>query len=345
MSSYRIGKLNGKFVLVFDVAGKRRRFRLDAKDASEAHRVAPGIFAELTRPAGRKVKDLWQAYLQDHGGRAITVTMEHTWKALKDRFGSMEADAITVADCRAHMAERRNTGIKDGTLLTELGHLRMVLKWAEKHKLIDRAPYIERPPQPRPKEDKHLTRQQVRQLFDSASMPHVRLAAILLYTTAARSAALRGLKWNRCDFEREQIDLRDPNMTRPHKGRAIVPMLRTAKAALREARAGALSEYVIEWAGKPVGSLKRGLKGAAVKAGIRKPVSPHVLRHSAAVHMAEDDVSMEKIAQFLGHSNVNTTRMIYARFSPSYLKDAAAALEFDDLGSLNRKGSTRAGAK
>jgi integrase len=100
---------------------------------------------------------------------------------------------------------------------------------------------------------------------------------------------------------------------------------------------GSARRDVIEWGGKPVGSLKRGLKRAAVLAGIKKPVSPHVLRHSAAVHMAEDDVSMEKIAQFLGHSNVNTTRKIYARFSPSYLKDAAAALEFDDLGSMNRK--------
>jgi integrase len=340
MSSYRIGKLNGRFVLVFDVGGKRRRFRLNAKDASEAHRVAPGIFAELTRPTSKKVEDLWRAFIQDRVGRAVTVTMVYTWKALKGRFGEMEAEAITVADCRAHMAERRKTGIMDGTLLTELGHLRMVLRWAEKHKLIDRAPHIERPPQPRPKEDKHLTRDEMRRLVENSSFPHVRLAAILLYTTAARSAALRRLTWDRCDFERELIDLREPAITQPHKGRAIVPMLRTAKAALREAQPGAISGYVIEWGGKPVGSLKRGLKRAAVLAGIKKPVSPHVLRHSAAVHMAEDDVSMEKIAQFLGHSNVNTTRKIYARFSPSYLKDAAAALEFDDLGSMNRKITT-----
>jgi len=33
MSDYRIGKLNGRFVLVFDHAGRRRRFRLRAKDA------------------------------------------------------------------------------------------------------------------------------------------------------------------------------------------------------------------------------------------------------------------------------------------------------------------------
>jgi integrase len=89
-------------------------------------------------------------------------------------------------------------------------------------------------------------------------MPHVRLAAILLYTTAARSAALRGLTWDRVDFDNDRIDLRDPVIVRPHKGRAIVPMLRTAKAALREAQPAALSNYVIEWAGKPIGSLKRG---------------------------------------------------------------------------------------
>jgi integrase len=50
--------------------------------------------------------------------------------------------------------------------------------------------------------------------------------------------------------------------------------------------------------------------------------------------MAEDGRSMEEIQQFLGHSDINVTRKIYARFSPSYLKDAAAALELDDLGSL-----------
>jgi Phage integrase family len=84
-----------------------------------------------------------------------------------------------------------------------------------------------------------------------------------------------------------------------------------------------------------VKSLKRALKTAARAAGITKTVSPHILRHSAAVHMAEDDVSMEKIQQFLGHSDINVTRRIYARFSPNYLRDAARALELDDLGSMN----------
>jgi integrase len=323
---------------VFNEAGKRRRFRLDAKDASEAHRVAPGIFAELTRPTSRKVRDLWQAYLQDRTGRAVTVTMAHTWKALQARFGNMEADAITIADCRAHMAERRKTSIMDGTLLTELGHLRMVLKWAEKHKLLDRAPHIERPSKPKPKEE-HLTKQQARALIDAASMPHMKLYIVLALGTGARNAALLDLTWDRCDFGRERIDLRNPKITVPHKGRAIVPMTRTVKAALLAARNGTMSEYVIEWAGKKVASVKRGLRFAAKRAGVGH-VSPHMLRHSAAVHMAEEGVPMSEISQYLGHANTQITEQTYARFSPDYLRKAAAALEYDDLGSMNRKSTT-----
>jgi integrase len=206
----------------------------------------------------------------------------------------------------------------------------MVLRWAEKQGLIARAPHIERPNKPRPRE-RHLTREQVRLLFDNASLPHIRLYAILAYTTAARNAALLGLRWERCDFEGGRIDLRDPAITAPHKGRAIVPMLRTARAALQEARQGALTDYVVEWAGRPVKSVKRGLRVAAQRAGLEH-VSPHMLRHSAAVHLAEDGISMEEISQWLGHSNVNTTRQVYARFSADYLREAAAALEFDDLG-------------
>jgi hypothetical protein len=84
-----------------------------------------------------------------------------------------------------------------------------------------------------------------------------------------------------------------------------------------------------------VKSLEKGLKTVRRQAGITKTVSPHIFRHSAAVHMAENGRSMEQIQQFRGHSEINVTRKIYARFSPSYLKEAAAAL--DDLGPLDQR--------
>jgi integrase len=45
--------------------------------------------------------------------------------------------------------------------------------------------------------------------------------------------------------------------------------------------------------------------------------------------MAEDRVPMEEIAQYLGHTDINTTRKVYARYSPDYLRRAAGALEYD----------------
>ncbi len=121
-------------------------------------------------------------------------------------------------------------------------------------------------------------------------------------------------------------------------------MNQIARSALLDARAGALSLNVIEWAGKAVTSVKRGLGAAAVRAGLG-PVSPHMLRHSAAVHMAEARIPMEEIAQYLGYSDVSVTRRIYARFSPTYLRTAAAALEYDDVGSVNRMATSYFQAK
>jgi hypothetical protein len=56
--------------------------------------------------------------------------------------------------------------------------------------------------------------------------------------------------------------------------------------------------------------------------------------------MAEAGLSMEVIAQYLGHEDINVTRKKYARYSPTYLREAAAALEYDDLGSMNLKSTT-----
>jgi integrase len=344
MPDYAIGRLRGGLVLVYrDEQGKRHRHSLGTTDPREAQHAAPSLYAELTRPTGTTVQDLWQGYTTDKAGRAVLATMEHTWKVLKDRFGPMAGNAVTIPDCRAHAAARRKAGIKDGTIHTELGHLRMVLKWAEDHRLIDRAPKIERPAKPKPSE-RHLTRDEMRRLLENVAFPHVRLFALLAYTTAGRSAAILDLKWNRVDFDRELIDLRNPLITTPHKGRAIVPMLRTAKVALLDARKASLSEFVVEWGQDRVSSVKRGLATAAKAAGLSK-VTPHMLRHSAAVHMAEDGVSMDEVAQYLGHDDVATTRKVYARFSPGHLRRAAAALEYDDLGTLNRKRTSQGTAK
>lgn len=325
---YEFGRLRGEIVLVFrDATGKRHRHTLGTSDPGEAERLAPAVYAELTRPKGTDVKSLWDAYLVEKAGRGIVRHMSATWKALAPRFASFQATEITVADCRAYVSARRAAGRKEWTIFGELGDLRTVLAWAAKQRLIDKAPFIERNSQPPPKE-LFFTRREISQLIGSAGMPHVRTFIILAIGTGARKTAILGLTWDRVDFDRRQIDLRDPEMKAKHKGRAIVPMNDMVTKALTEAKRGALSDFVVEWGGHKVSSVTKGLTSAGNRAGI-KGVTAHVFRHSAAVHMAEDGISMEEIAQYLGHSDSRITAKVYARFSPTFLRRAAASLEYD----------------
>jgi len=331
MPDWRLTRLDGEFCVTWDEGDIRRRYRLGTDNRQEAERRAPARYASLTRPRGTTVSDLWTAYTLDMQGRAVVGTMVHTWKALKDRFGPMEAEAISIADCRAHTAARRAVrtkrhpkGIQDGTIHTELGHLRMVLLWARKNQLIKAAPDIERPSKPEPKEA-HLTRDEARALLDAANVAHIALAIRLMIGTGARNEAALQLTWDRVDLDRRMIQLRNPFDKSRRKGRATVPINDTLLTALTDAKDGSVTAYVVEWAGENVASIKRGLKAAGTKIG-RPDVSPHMLRHSAAVWMAEDGHSMDEIAQFLGHGDVKTTTRIYARFSPTHLRKLADSL-------------------
>jgi integrase len=156
--------------------------------------------------------------------------------------------------------------------------------------------------------------------------PHVRLFIILAVTTGARMSALLDLRWEQVDFKHRTINFNAPSREQTNKRRPEVPINGRAYEALEEAARGALTDQVIEWDGKQVRSIKKAIRMAARRSAI--PCSPHVFRHTAGVWMAQADVPMQKISQFLGHTSTRVTERTYARYSPSFMKDAAAALEF-----------------
>ncbi len=57
-------------------------------------------------------------------------------------------------------------------------------------------------------------------------------------------------------------------------------------------------------------SLRKSVKYASKKAGIKKHVTPHVFRHSFATHLLENGYNIRTVQEFLGHKDVKTT-MVY----------------------------------
>ena len=324
----KIGRFRGGFCVYWREAGRRRRYQLNARTRAEAEAEALEVFRKETyksRPESATVAQLWALYIEDLGDRPTATTMGHTGKAVLPHFGAFKPEDIDKPLCTDYSKARLAKHKSVGTVWTELGHLQSALNFAVKTRLIEKAPKIWRPV--KPESDKRIIdRGEARALIDAAHDPHIRLALILLFGTAARIGAILDLEWDRVDFDRNSINLRIPE-SHTRKGRAIVPMNGMVRAALATARDSALSDFVIEYAGQPVKSIRTGFTNAIRRSGIGH-TRIHDIRHTAAVTMLHEGKPLEMVAQMLGHSNISVTYQTYGRYLPGHMQEAADVLDF-----------------
>ena len=80
----------------------------------------------------------------------------------------------------------------------------------------------------------------------------------------------------------------------------------------------------------------RVLERAAARAGISKPVNPHMLRHARATHMVQDGYQESHIKKSLWN-NLNTKMFL------TYVSLGEEAIDWEFLGKAGRAGGGEAG--
>lgn len=170
---------------------------------------------------------------------------------------------------------------------------------------------------PRPKKRRKLptvlARSKVRALLDAVTNPKHRAILMLAYGAGLRVGEFVRLRPEDLDEARGMLRIRQP------KGRKdrYVMLSRSAIEAVRVPGAACLEGRWLFPGGRPdrhltVRSVQRVVKRAARRAGIRKYVTPHILRHSFATHLLENGTDVRYIQELLGHAAPRTTQ-IYTR--------------------------------
>jgi integrase/recombinase XerD len=148
----------------------------------------------------------------------------------------------------------------------------------------------------------------------------------LLYATGLRVSELVGLRL-------PQIDLKGGFLLAFGKGskERVVPVGEEAERALARYLAelrpklakGRHDAVFVNLRGAPM--TRQGfwkiLKALGVRAGIGRPISPHVLRHSFATHLLEHGADLRAVQAMLGHSDIATTE-IYTHIHQERLRGA-----------------------
>lgn len=162
----------------------------------------------------------------------------------------------------------------------------------------------------------------------------------LALETAGRKQALLDLTWDRVDFETKVIHLDVPGRKKTSKRRANVPISKSLLPILERAAREATGDLVLDnkgavWATIQHIVTRAGLAGRRdkVPAGTKPKatgISPHVLRHTAATHMARRGVPLWIIAKILGNT-LAMVEKVYAKHAPDDLREAVDMISRGEL--------------
>lgn len=225
-----------------------------------------------------------------------------------------------------------------GTQANRLAAVRKFFSWllSEQQIAYNPATTLQLPKQPHRLPRGVLTKSEARRLIEATPTKKprdIRDRAILetLYGTGIRRAELIGLTIYDADLQTATLRIEHG------KGntKRVVPLTQSAIVALKlylaEARSvfahegGQVRLFVSSRSGGPLDDddIVRIVAKGSARAGIRKHVTPHTLRHTCATHLLKGRADIRQIQKLLGHRRLSSTE-VYTRVELTDLHEVIA---------------------
>jgi site-specific recombinase XerD len=170
-----------------------------------------------------------------------------------------------------------------------------------------------------------LTKDEALRVLDAVDSIRNKAAVSLLYSAGLRLGECIHLHVSDIDSKLMLVRVRQG---KGRKERFTILSERTLELLRAHARKHRPRQWLFPGRGGALhpSALSQAVKRAAERAGIRKRISPHTLRHSFATHLLEQGAQLQVIQKLLGHASVRTT-MLYTHVSQAMVREVVSPLD------------------
>jgi len=228
----------------------------------------------------------------------------------------------------------RDRGNQANTLRRRVTALKSFFNFLVDSEYLEKNPAENLPSPKRPqKHPRHLQREEIEKLFsiagktDTAAGLRDKTALMFIYYTGVRVSEL-------VHIHRDDLDL-EKGFVKIVKGKGgrfrQVPLHARLTEQVQQYLAGApelaQGHLFCNRQGRQISAdyIHHILAECAVKAGLEKKVTPHMLRHSFATHLYREEVDINTLGKLLGHAGIRTTS-IYTHTDLKHLREGVERL-------------------
>ena len=222
------------------------------------------------------------------------------------RFCDRRPERLTYEDIRRFQLQLMESGLAPGTVNSAMIGLRFFFRTTlRRPEALDYIP-MAREPQRLPVV---MTPEEVASLLESAPGLKWRTALSVAYGAGLRASEVVGLKVSDIDSRRMRIRVEQGKGRRDRDALLSRDLLAALRNWWKVARPPVwlFPNRLTPFDHVTPRSLNRAFHEAARKAGIRKAVCLHTLRHCFATHLLEQNVDIRVIQVLLGHKKLETT--------------------------------------